>query len=266
MSFFRPIVAAALLAVASVLPATAATTAAAEVQVKMNYRTTNSTYQPGYFTTMKWGVNTIGMTNGVPGISYDQTGLFGTAQETGRRVIDVTGKDGALRKAYAFCLELGHGFWRPQNSSETYALTTKLDAVTQLYLGKLAHLAWDQVNSAVTAAAFQVAVWEITHDKADGALSLSSFGAGSNGFKVARGSGASASAYDQAQRWLNTIKTGYTGFRQMTYLHNARYQDLITDVPLPATPQPIPVPAAGFLLVGGLGTLAALRRRKKQNA
>ena len=38
---------------------------------------------------------------------------------------------------------------------------------------------------------------------------------------------------------------------------------LLDDVSLQYTPSAVPVPAAGFLLFGALGGLAALRRRKQ---
>lgn len=266
----------ALLSAATVVPAFAATLPAA-VDVKMNYRTSaaDSTYAAGRYANMTFSVNTYGLNNGVS--QYNNTGTFGWGSQTqsvGMRIVDVVVEAGKPAiQAAAYCIEIRRGFWtNDRNGYRTYEVNTTLSAITQEYLGKLAHLAWDQVNNAVTAAAYQLAVWEISHDYAGGALNLGARSTGGIGFAAQRGTGTQRQVFDQAQAWLNTIKNDYTGHRQMVYLRHydpanrEDYQDLIVDLPLPEPelPAPVPVPAAGFLLIGGLGALAALRRRQKQ--
>lgn len=130
----------------------------------------------------------------------------------------------------------------------------------------IAHL-YDAANGAqfgtdaVAAAAFQVAVWELTFDFDDG-VAGDGLGLGGGNFRLHtdRGSGTSVAQYDsmvaQIGDWLTYVTSNYasTPFTPLLGLSHDGRQDQVVMVPLPA---PVAMGLAGLLAVAGVRRLRA---------
>ncbi len=108
----------------------------------------------------------------------------------------------------------------------------------------------------IQAAGFQIAVWEVANDD--------DFNIGTGVFK-ASGNGANASEISSAATRFLTSASAFNGPAewQTVFLETREKsgtQNLVTAKKLPDV-APVPVPAAAFLLLGGLAGLVALRRR-----
>lgn len=207
----------------------------------------------------------------------DQPLIKGTIDNSiGQFQLTSTDSSNTLRQIVGYCLEIGHSTFRANEdvTKKTYTIGTYLSQAVQDRLAKLAHLAWDKVDTAGKAAAFQMAVWEITHDNPNGALSLADGTFQVRYYDITDsstwgtenwGAATKKTTYQLAQSWLDTIKdTSYTEMRQMTFLTSADRQDLWTDHPIPGPdPNPVPLPAGGVAMLSALGLLGAMRRRRK---
>ncbi|PZR00729.1 MAG: hypothetical protein DI533_09385 [Cereibacter sphaeroides] len=146
-----------------------------------------------------------------------------------------------------------------------YKVGTALSTSAQNLLGALAHGAWASINNAITAAAFQLAVWEIAVDS-----DTKPFDLGNGLFRLNTLKNDSLAARLQAEAWLAAIKNNDPAFARnttgLTFLSvgldsrgNHKTQDLLTYNP----PAPVPLPGAlGFLAIG-LAALAAKGRARR---
>lgn len=176
--------------------------------------------------------------------SYTLNGVARTAWAGLFRLTETTA-GGKVTNFVAVCLEPLETLRLPK----LYDESTPLSASVVGQLGALLSNALSLVKDAQSAAAFQLAAWEIANENG-GNLSLKS-----GAFQLK----ASAKGTDAlAQAWLDMIAKGtWKKNNQVMILQAPGTQDLLTDLPAE-----VPVPAAGVLLVGALGGLAAVRRRR----
>ena len=158
--------------------------------------------------------------------------------------------NGALNDFLAFCLQPMENFIIPTD----YAVGSLFSNAVTENLQILAENAMDLVTNRKSAAAFQMAAWEITtetastYDIVDGYFAITSNRKGSN------------KAEALAQTWLSNIDNGTWVGPQKDYLilNADGTQDLLTNI------QPMPLPASSLLLLGGLAGAGAVVRRKQK--
>ena len=176
--------------------------------------------------------------------SYTLNGTSRTAA-AGLFRLKATDSKGKVQDFLAFCLEPLEWLTLPKD----HTVGSPLSAPILDRLGALMSNAFSLVTGSASAAAFQMAAWEIANE------STASLNLGNGAFKMTR---ANASTQSLAQGWLNNISTGtWTSSGRATILSASGTQDLLTNI------APVPVPAAGVMLLGGLAGLGALRRRRK---
>ena len=173
--------------------------------------------------------------------------LNGTGRSAAAGMFRLTGTstNGAVQDFLAFCLEPLETLTLPKDHTVGTTLgTSVLDR-----LGALMSNAFTLVTGSQSAAAFQMAAWEIANES-NGSLDLAQ-----GGFRI---TSAGTGTQSLAQSWLNLIGSGqWTSGGNVTILSASGTQDLLTNI------APVPVPAAGVMLLGGLAGLGALRRRRK---
>ncbi len=147
----------------------------------------------------------------------------------------------------AFCVDLAQTIKSPT----TY--TIKNDLFNTTIAGKIQNLFDSSYKTDLTQnqnAAFQIALWETIYGKNFSSSSLSST---VNGFLNA------------ANNWDNNTPKIW----DLTFLYghgtNPKSQNLVAVDKAPQ-PAPVPLPAAGFLLLGGLGGLGIVARRRTNAA
>lgn len=157
--------------------------------------------------------------------------------------------DNGVGDFVAFCVDLAQYLHNPT----TYTIKpdlfggTVLTNIKKLFNSALGGGELAQViDTSVEAAGLQVALWEVITETGP------TFDVASGDFWVSENAAAAA----KAQSYLDGMAGAATDGYDMTFYYSSTKQDVVTV-------SPVPVPAAGMLLLTGLGGIAALRRRKK---
>ena len=169
----------------------------------------------------------------------DRTSLAGPFALTG---------DSGLGDFLAWCIEIGVALL-PNDPGAYHVDPTAVSAAARTDLGKLVDTAFAGHNfsSDVEMAKYQTAIWEIVYDSDE----MSGATLASGDYVITESNDGAKAA---AESFLNGLNGPKTGRYRLTYLQSDDSQNLLT-----ATP--VPLPAAGWMLIAGLGGLAALRRR-----
>lgn len=161
----------------------------------------------------------------------------------------------------AWCIDLAQRF---SATATEYQTGTQLVSNERLnLLDRLFTQHFDNVTTRDTGAAMQVAIWEVvteeTRNAGSGALDLN--------LTAGAFSATGGAAIGIASGWLNDITTDATaGGFTFDFFGNPDKQDLISAnrVVQPALPpSPVPLPAGIWLMLAGMGGVAALKRARK---
>lgn len=162
----------------------------------------------------------------------------------------------------AWCLDIATTLKLPSTYMQTAnpfsASTGVLSASTRSSIGRLFGTGYStlDLNSNIESAGFQLALWEILYETS-GAFDLT---AGT--FYQSR----SGSARDEAESFANSLLAGLDGpvtqSYRLTFWESVpdnmgkRSQNLVSV-------EAIPLPAAGWMLIAGIGALAGMRRMRR---
>lgn len=186
----------------------------------------------------------------------------------------LTGSTDAYQDFIAFCIEVTQTITTNTTTPVVYTENAALFSSDRRELiSTLLGTAFDPSLGAAHHAAVQVAVWKLAYGDISGpsgnafdATARSTENLGTGNFlglstpdvNTTFGAG----VFDTAQGWLDKLD-GVGGDdwvrlsgNRVQFLQSATSQDLVTYV------APVPVPAAGGLLIGAIAGLAALRRRR----
>lgn len=220
---------------------------AAASTIDVNQQTPGNT-----FGVQNWKVQTSFFAAGVPDVERNNI-YAGAFQLTA---------DG-LGDFIAFCLQ--PRAWL--NLGIDYTEGTSLVDPSLGNLNNLAANAFFDVKDAITAAAFQMAVWELAHDPSD-------FDITQGAFHVTAldpiDDASSLAAANQAQTWLDLVKSDQTwadnaAGKSFLILSADGTQDLITNIDNSSISD-VPLPASGLMLLAGLAGAGAVARRKARKA
>ena len=186
---------------------------------------------------------------------------FGNSESGGAGLLRLkaTAPSGAMQDFVAFCMTP----WQYLHLPNTYQkdATLSLSSAQLGWVGALVQNAWSTIQDRNSAAAFQIALWEIVSEPAFNGADLSTaYDLGHDNFILNSVGGTGVRA--AADNLLASIMSGSwapttSGFTLLKYTdENHKTQNLLTVAP-------VPLPATGLLLLGGFGALAAVKRRKR---
>ncbi|MCV2357149.1 PEP-CTERM sorting domain-containing protein [Paucibacter sp. B2R-40] len=164
------------------------------------------------------------------------------------------------RSFSAYCVELGQ---YTSSSLQTYQVGS-FNTSQGSNLQNLLSASYASVDTNTERAAFQLAVWELTHESKAGKFSVTegSYGDVSQGFSLNDSSANYASLMSQANSYLDA-GAAYKGANlyQVEKLSNADHQDLLRFNALPPVTA-VPEPSSYALLMAGLGVIGFVSRRR----
>ena len=153
----------------------------------------------------------------------------------------------------AFCVEVTQAIIEGDSA---YEITQNLFAPAVLdNIDRLYSSAYASVVDGLTAAAFQVAMWEIVEDTALG-LDLAT-----GTFSAIDATSTGGSVIGTAQGFLDGLSTAPTGLYDLQFFASPTSQDVVSGS-LIETPAAVPVPASGLLLLSAAGLMAARRNKR----
>jgi hypothetical protein len=157
----------------------------------------------------------------------------------------------------AFCVELGQ---YTSSLLQTYQVGS-FNSTQGSNLQNLLSASYATVDTKAERAAFQLAVWELTHESKAGKFSVTESGRGnvSQGFSLNNSSANYGSLMSQANSYLDA-GAAYkgAGLYQIEKLSNANHQDLLRFNAVTAVPEP----SSYALLMAGLGVIGFVSRRR----